>query len=75
MFGKSFSHYESWKLNVEHRDKYYAIKILNSFVCVEVRILVEKWNVYEGLFPEGITTTCGLETNLLCLNTRLLVNK
>jgi len=32
---------ESWKLIVEHRDIYYAKKILNFFVCVEGKILVE----------------------------------
>jgi hypothetical protein len=33
---------ESRKLIVGHRDIYNAIKISNPFVCVEVRILVEK---------------------------------
>jgi len=39
---------ESWKLNVGHRGIYNAKKKLNTFVCVEVRILLEKWIVYEG---------------------------
>jgi len=67
---------ESWKLNVGHRDIYYAKKILNSFVCVEVRIIVEKLNVYEGhIFPSPFLKTCRLETTSLYLNTRLFVNK
>ena len=39
---------ESWKLIVGHRDIYYAKNILNSFDWVEVRILVEKWNINEA---------------------------
>jgi len=35
-------------LIIVHRDIYYAKRILNSFVRVGVRILVEKCNVYEG---------------------------
>jgi len=67
---------ESWKLIVGHRDKDYAKKILNAFVCVEVRILVEKWNVYEGhIFPRPLLQTCRLETTSLCLNIRLIVIK
>jgi len=67
---------ESWKLNVWHRGICYAKKILNAFVCVEVTILVEKWNVYEGhIFPRPLLQTCWLETTSLCVNTRLLVNK
>jgi len=37
---------ESWKYNVGHRDIYYGKKIFNSFVSVELWILVKKWNVY-----------------------------
>ena len=66
----------SWKLIVVHRDIYYAKKILNSFVCVEVRIVLEKWNIYEAhLFSSPLLQTCRLETNTLCLNTRLRVKK
>jgi len=43
---------------------------------VEVRILVEKWNVYEGhIFQRPLLQTIRLEKTSLCLNTRLLVNK
>jgi len=67
---------ESWKLNVGHRDIYYAKKILKTFVCVEFRIPEEKWNVYEGhIFPRPFLQTFSLETSSLCLNTRLLVKK
>jgi len=37
---------ERWKLNVGHRAIYIAKKILHTFVCVKVRILVEMWNIY-----------------------------
>jgi len=67
---------ESWKLIFGHRDNFYAKKILNPFVFVEIRILVEKWNEYEGhILPRPLLQTCRLETTSLCLNTRLLVNK
>jgi len=67
---------EIWKLNVGHRDIYYAKKILNAFVCVEFRILVEKWNAYEGhIFPRPLLQIWRLEKTSFCLNTRLLVNK
>ena len=53
------SHYdiiETWKVNVGHRDIYYA-KILNFFKCVEVRILCKKVKyVWSSHFPEAITT-------------------
>ena len=59
VFGKSFWHYRSWKLIVGHRDIYYAQKILNAFVCVEVRILVVTWNIYEAHnFPRPLLQTC-----------------
>ena len=55
---------------------YIMHKILNIFICVEARILVEKWNVYEGhIFQRPLLQTCRLETTSLSLNIRLLVNK
>jgi len=49
--------------------------MLNTFVCVEVRILVEKWDVYEGyIFPSQSCKHTDWK-RLPCLNTRLLVNK
>ena len=51
-------------------------KYIKSFVCVEDRILVVKWIVYEcHIFPMPLPQTCRLETTFLCLNSRLLVNK
>ena len=41
-FESNFDIIESGKLIVAHRDIYYAKKILNTFVCVEDRILVGK---------------------------------
>jgi len=50
------------------RDIYNAKKILNTFVCVEVTILVEKLNVIEGhIFPKALLQTCRMETTTLCL--------
>ena len=67
---------EGLKVIFEHRDIYYAKIILNSFVCVEVRILVEKWNVLEGhIFSMPLLQTSRLETTSLFLNTLLLVKK
>jgi len=49
-------------------------KILNYFVFVEVRILVEKWNIYEAhIFTRSLVQKCYLETNSLCLNMLLCV--
>jgi len=53
VFGKYFDIIDHWKLSVWHRDIYYAKKILNYFVCVEVRIFVENLNVYEGHISRG----------------------
>ena len=47
VFGKYF--------DITDSDIYYAKKILNTFVCVEVRIFVVKLNVYEGhIFPRPL---------------------
>ena len=52
---------ESWKLILGHRAIYYAKKIINTFVCVEIRILVEMWYAYEGhIFPRSLLQTCRL---------------
>ena len=54
-----FDTIDSWKVNVGHRDIYYAKKILNNFRSVEVRILVEKWNIYENhIFPRSLVQKC-----------------
>ena len=66
----------TWKVNVVHRDIFYAKKILNIFVSAEDKILVKKWNLYEAhIFPRPLHQTCRLETISFCLNTRLRVNK
>jgi len=44
---------ESLKSIVGHRDIYYAEKNIKIFSCVEVRIIVEKWNVYDVTFYQG----------------------
>ena len=76
MSGKSFWYYRELKIDCWTSHIYYAKKIINTFVCGEVRILVEKWNVCEGhIFPRPLLQTCRLETTSLWLNTRLFVNK
>jgi len=76
VFGKSFWHDRELKINFGHRDIYYAKKILKYFVVVEIRIVVEKWIVYEGhILPRTLLQTCRFEKTTLCLNTGLLVNK
>jgi len=43
---------------------------------VEIRILVEKLNIYEvNILPRPLLHTCRLETTSLCLYTRLRVKK
>ena len=43
---------------------------------MEVRIFVEKWNIYEShIFAISLVQTCRLETTTLCLYTRLRVKK
>jgi hypothetical protein len=76
VYGKSFWLYRELKIDCWTSRHIFAKKILNSFLCVEFRILVEKWNVYEGhIFPRPLLHTCRLETTSLCLNTRLQVKK
>ena len=73
-FASHFDIIESWKLIVDHGYKY-AKKIINPFVCVKVRILVEKRNEHEDhIFLRPLLQTCRLETTAFFLNTRLLVN-
>ena len=51
-------------------------KILNYFGSVEVKLFVEKWNIYEShTFPTSSVQTCWSETTSLCLSTRSSVNK
>jgi len=76
VFGKSFWYYRELKIDCLTSRHILCEKKLNPIVCVEFRILVEKWNVYEGhIFPRPLLQTCRLETTSLCLNTRVLVNK
>ena len=51
-------------------------KILNYFGFQQVRILLEKWNIYEAhIFPRSLAQTLWLETKSLWLNTQLRLNK
>ena len=57
VFGKSFWHFRELKMDCWTSRSILCEKLLNTFVCVEVRILVEKWNVYEGrIFSQAINT-------------------
>ena len=76
VFGKSFWHYRELKIDCWTSRHILREKILNSFVSVEVRILVENCIIYEVLIlPRPLLQTWRLETNSLWLNTRLRVNK
>ena len=73
VFGKSFWLYGELKIDCWTSRHILREKILNTFVCVEVRILGEKWYVYEDhIFRRPLLQTCRLETTSLCLNNRLL---
>ena len=73
-FGKSFWHYRDLKIDCWSSRHIICEKILNTFLSVEVRILVEKLNIYEGhILSRPLLQICRLEKNSLCLNTRLLV--
>ena len=73
VFGKSFWHYREQKNDCLTSRRILCEKILKTLVCVELRILVGKLNIYEGhIFPRPLLKTCRLETTFLFLNTRLL---
>jgi len=68
LFGKSFCHYRDLKLNVGHRDIYIAKKkILNYFVCVEVRILVKSEICMKITFSRGHYNKHAYWKRLLCV--------
>ena len=48
VFGKSFWQYRELKIDCWTSRHILYEKILIPFVCVEFRILIKKWNVYEG---------------------------
>ena len=59
-YASNFDIIENWKVNVGNSDIYYA-KILNIFICVEVRILCKKVKyVWGSHFSEAITTNMQL---------------
>ena len=76
MLCKAFWHYRDLKSECWTSRHILSKKILNFFVCVEVRFFGEKWNIYEAhIFPRPLLQTCRLKTTSLCSNTRLRVNK
>ena len=76
VFDKSFWHYRELKIDCWSSRHILCKKILNSILSVEVRILVEKLNIYKGhIFPRPLLQTCRFERNYMCSNTRLRVNK
>ena len=59
----TMSRAEYWLLDFA---TYITKKIINPFVCVEVRILVEKLNVNEGhIFPRPLLQTCWMFKHLV----------
>ena len=54
VFGKSFWHYPKLKSECWTSLHILCEKILNFSVCVEVRILVKKWNMYEAHISRGL---------------------
>ena len=77
VFAKSFGHYRELKRECWTSRHILCKKILNIFICVEVRILCKKSEICMKLTfsPRPLHQTCRLETTLLFLNTRLLLNK
>ena len=76
VFGKSFRIYQETKCECWTSRQILCKKNFKFFICVEVRILCKKWNMYEPhIFPRPLQQTWRLETTPLCLNTRLRVNK
>ena len=74
--GVCFWHFRELKSDCCTSRHLFCEKIFNFFKCVEVRILVEKCNIYEAhIFPRSLVNTCWLETTSLWLNTPLSVNK
>ena len=57
VFGKSFWHYRDLKSECSTSRHILCKKILNFFICVEVRILCKKLKyVWSSHFPQAITT-------------------
>ena len=76
VFRNSFWYYRELKIDCWKSQLILCEKILNIFVVLQVRILVEKWNVYEGhIFPRSFLQTCRFETISWYLNTNLLAKK
>ena len=76
VFGKSFWHYREVKIDCWSSRHILCEKILNTFLGVEVRILVERLNIFKcHISPRPLQRTFRLERTSSCLNTRIRVNK
>ena len=75
VFGKSFWHFRELKIDCWTLGHILCKNILNTFVCVEVTILVENLYIWRSQFPEVITTNMQIGNDFLCINSRLRVNK
>ena len=74
VIGKSFWHYRELKIDCLTSRHILCKKIINTFVCVEVRILVEKWNIYEAhIFQRPLLQTRHIGNDFF-LNNQLRVN-
>ena len=76
VFGNSLRHYRELEIDCWAWRHILCEKDINIFICVEFRIVVGTWYIFEAhIFPRSLLQTYSLETNSLCLNTRLLVSK
>jgi len=63
VFDKCFWHFRELKTDCWTSRNLLCEKIWNYFVCVNVRILVEMWNIYEShIFQMSLVQTWWLET-------------
>jgi len=76
VFGWLFWYYLELKIYCLTWRRILCEKNINFFLCVEFRIVVGKWNIYEAhIFPRSLLKICSLETTSLCIFTRLSVKK
>ena len=75
VFGKSFWHYRELKIECWTSRHLLCEKILNYSWSVEIRILVEKWYIYEAyILTISLVQTWSLETTSFCLCNRFRVH-
>ena len=76
VFGKSFWPYRDLKSECWTSRHLIYKKILTFSYVWRLEFFLKKWNMYEShIFERPLQQTCRLETTLLCLCTRLRLNK